>query len=429
MASTHSDDARAAARLARIPNQSTAPSSQVRRGLVDEDGWTALSQQIVQAASVQAVGVMPEVLIEAIRREIEADTRTSLPEFEYFTPLPEMTLNIGKHHHRHASRWQAGYLGLRNLVMAAREHGPIEDPSDRGYRHFGNGVPALSFNCLICVKTTTGQEDAFLLTELLEDAASPRFFLYSLASADPQLASYVADIRRNSTPIRLREVRCHEGDSAAPSDELIHKLKIGELVPLGGTVRAPNVMRPIAIIVVRAHGPSGLEIILKRRTPLTDTDDFGKLSLLSARVQEVDLAGALHTSMSPSSENDDVALDDLWLAASSPTPFYLPLDAFKIAAQRELFITLGLHFDISRFINKGLQLVSHESSSVQQMAFVVFTLDLLRAGDVDELRAITKRNPVNLVRIPVGDVYSDEGRLNRLLRQRKRWLIDTCFVD
>lgn len=429
MSNLHSDDARAAARLAGLPSQVRSdPVVQLSRGPADDGDWQTLAEQVVAASRVQVVGVMPELLIEALRRELEKTTNGHLPPLDYYTPLPEFALNLERGLHSYARRWQAGYMGLRNLVMATDAQA-TEQQRASGYRHFGFGLSALSFNCLLYLTTASGANQAFALTELLGSGARPDYLVHSLSANDPDLTAYLAGVAREGQPIRLREVRCRGIDDASPADDVQSRLRISQLVPLGAGIRPPNILRPVAIVVVRCQSPRGLEVVLKRRSPLTDTDDFGKLSLLSARVQESDVAAALSAAVSPSHESDEIAFEDLWLAAGSPKPFYLPVEAFRIAAQREVGVTLGLHLDLERFEPKGFQLVQHESAAVQQLAFMVFTLELVRSGQVDELRMAMSRNVANLERVPAAEMYRDEGQLNRLLRQRKHWLIENCFGD
>ncbi|MFD6265621.1 hypothetical protein ACFWFK_31405, partial [Micromonospora chalcea] len=100
---------------------------------------------------------------------------------------------------------------------------------------------------------------------------------------------------------------------------------------------------------------------------------------------------------------------------------------FRLAARREVSLTLGLHVELDRFERKGFHLVQHESEPVQ-LAFEVFTLDLVRSGQIDELRVALSRGP-NLIRVLASELYRDESQLNRLLRQRRTWLTRTCFSD
>ncbi|MEU1688520.1 hypothetical protein [Micromonospora sp. NPDC005707] len=429
MPNLHSDDARAAARLVGIPIQAT-PAGQgelLLRGTVTESGWRSLAGLIIDATRIWVVGVMPQPLVEALQREVEAMAEPRLPDIEYYTPRSELALNLGRELHCYVNRWQAGYMGLRNLVNAAHGQRARGELARVEHRHFGTGISALSFNCLLHVVVNDGPARSIMLSELLEDGDHPDHIAQVLPSSDAGLNDYLERLRRDGKPIRLREVRCRGMENPTSGEVEPDRLRIGELVPLGGVSRNPNLLRPISIVVVRCHSPAGLEVLLKRRTPLTDTDDFGKLSLLSARVQEVDVASALGATVSPSEESDIAALEDLWLAAGSPHPFVLPAEAFRLAARREVSLTLGLHVELDRFERKGFHLVQHESESVQ-LAFMVFTLDLVRSGQLDELRVALSRGP-NLVRVLAPDLYNDEGQLNRLLRQRRKWLTKACFSD
>jgi hypothetical protein len=419
MASSPSDDSRAAARLAGIvpPQVVAEDSADLLEGMATPARWQALATAILRAKRVRLVGIVPDLLIDALRRELEAEPTSRLPPLDYVTSRPELALNSGRDFASYANRWHVGFIGLRNLVMAQAS----------GQGHFGAGVSMLSSDCLV-VLSDSRRDTAYLLAELPGGPAGRSYVVCALGTSVKEVLPHVEDLLRDQHPICLREVRCHAVDEDATGAEE-RRLRIGALAPLGAGLLPPFVMRPITIVVVRCYSAAGLELVLKRRSPLTDTDDFGKLSLLSARLQEIDVATALAAPVSPSQESDEAALDDLWLAAGSPGSFSVPIDAFTLAAQREVSLTLGLDIDPGRFRFRGFQLVHHEESSEQQLGFMVYTLDLVRTGGVDELRHAMSRNGSNLVRVLVENLYAGELPLNRLLRQRRKWLLENCFDD
>jgi hypothetical protein len=183
---------------------------------------------------------------------------------------------------------------------------------------------------------------------------------------------------------------------------------------------------PVAIIVLRSATAGEPLVLLKRRSALTDTDDFGKLSLLSARLLETDLAGALNVPLA-SDQDPEVALDRMWRDARQQGHIVLPEDAFVRAAQREVFLSCGLDIEQDRLRYVGWQSLKREGTE-QHLLFCVFVLVLRRAG-VDELEQAALWNSDNLVRVTESQLYSEtyEKQLNRFLAKRQDWLLTNVF--
>lgn len=162
--------------------------------------------------------------------------------------------------------------------------------------------------------------------------------------------------------------------------------------------------------------------MLKRRTRFTDADDFDKLSLLSARVLEKHLAGALGVPLYTHREAAG-ALDAMWKATRRNERLAVPLDAFVIAAQREVFISCGLDIPANRFTFHGCHLVERETAG-QFLFFCVFELVLFRHSSNDELELAEAWNPRQLERVEEELLYSASYRpeLNRFLTRRQEWI-------
>jgi hypothetical protein len=427
---TREDDARAAARLAGLkPVQAVSEARTPPQGFMNEARWNSLALMMLASSKSRIVGVIPTPLLEAFRQAASSSAQR-MPHISYYTPRPELALASGPDvtTFANANRWHAGYMGLRNLVMASIGSAGAKGETVPDYHHFAFGIPALSYNCLLC--TFDGNDElsrAFLLSELPSDVLMPDFVMSELVSSDLELKKYLKAIWRHEGRIQLREVACRPIDAAVAGGVAIPSLIVEGLAPFGSNLDVPRKLRPVAIVVARCYSPAGLEVLLKVRTPLTGTDDFWKLSLLSARVQEVDVARAFHATISGSNETDETALEDLWIAAEEPNPFLLPAEAFQHAAQREVALSLGLDVALDRLKPQGFQLVQHEKYG-HQLGFMVFTLDLSRSGVHDEVRRATRLNRNNLKRIPVATLYNNGHDLNRFLLHGQRWLSETCFT-
>ncbi len=361
--------------------------------------------------------------------ETRRDTTSHLPPIRYFTPAPEIILGIDDHSRRSRviNRWHVGLHGLRNLVRVARtptSHHPLV----ADHHSFVLGLSNLFIDCVALVYNCEGHPQLYLLTELPSTAVSshaPPIVLSTPVEGRADVVTHLQAVMSETSSVRLREVRCSPiamNRSAGADTELT----VRSLGPLGEDGIGAATLKPVALVVARCHSPNGLELVLKVRTRLTDIDDFDKLSLLSARVQEGDLAAALNSTVSSSVDDDMTALEDLWIAAGSPTPFVLPTKTFALAAQRELFVSCGLDIDEERLQFRGYQIVQHEDRD-EQLGFAIFTVDFRRGPDVDEVRHALTRNPHGLVRVPIEAVY--DGRpINRFLRVGRTWLEQNCLA-
>lgn len=432
--SSREDDARAAAHLSGLPPTPRPSQSPPLNGVaVEADDWKLVALAILSSEEIRVVGVMPGPLAEALRRGLDAaaaaagsagqtSRKPSFPRVSYFTPLPEVALATGAGDYPGQNRWQVGFTALSNLVHISTNTTSGPEPQ------FAYGIPALTANCL--VELNPGMDSnsrIFLLSELPGNGAQSGFIISEPNRSDGALRAHLERTERLARPIRVREVRCMaitESAGENPAERLI----VGALTPVGSPTIGSSILRPITIVVVRCPSPSGHDLILKMRSPLTDADDFGRLSLLSSRVRESDLAAAYGISLAASDDEDPAALEGIWLAAGKPDPFLLPPNAFRIAAQREAALTLGLDVSLDRFVERGFQIVEHEAGPDVQMGFKVFTLDLIRSGGGDdEYRRAMNSNGPSLRRVPVATLYDLEATLNRLLRKRRAWLTRNCF--
>lgn len=428
-------EARAAARLSGVPGSTAdgaAPAVQprIRDGICRDEVWRDLAGHIFRAAHADFIGIVPRALIEAMRETGVSAEGTPLPPVRYFTPTPESVL-AGQEHRtrtRLANRWQVGLRGLRNLVKE------LPSPPPAGHSRFLFGLDSIFVDCVILLHTGAGDTQVYVLSELpgFGDLAGPSpTLLVHVRDGTPELVGYIQQVMAGAGAVRLREVACRttpETSAHATGEPAIPPLVICHFTADGAGEAGEPWLWPVAIVVLRCHTPAGLELLMKRRTRFTDNNDFDKISLLSSRLQESDVAAAVGGSVAPGHEDDRTALENLWMAAGSGVPFLLPPRAFAVAAQREVYITCGLEIPEERLQLRGYQCIPREGSN-KQLGFAVFTVDLVRSREFDEVRWALTANPDGLVRVPVDELYSDRHQLNRLLTVRRGWLQEHCFAS
>ncbi|MGO9957017.1 MAG: TIR domain-containing protein [Solirubrobacteraceae bacterium] len=186
-------------------------------------------------------------------------------------------------------------------------------------------------------------------------------------------------------------------------------------------------LQPVAAVMALSDTATGLHVLLKERTPLSDADDFGRLSLLGSRIQEADVAEAYGRSVSDAAVDPKRALDELWKAAPKRDQLYVPPSAFMLAVRRELFVTCGLAIDPERLSYCGLYVIDRDLPQ-SQVGFAIFILDLIREP-FDELTFALNRAPHALQCVPVGDLADGSLPLNSFLTRAGEWLLKNALAD
>jgi hypothetical protein len=435
------EDSRAAARLAGIASPAAltqTSASSLASGFVEDATWDILAAEILTSVRVELVGIAPQRLVTALRSKIEQQHTMNLvgPRIKYYTPTPELILANQSHgpQTRLVNRWHIGLMGLRNTVKALASLSAADSSSsDPDFHHLAFGLASVFIECAMLVyRDNSSDPHVYLLSELpgRRVVPTPPPSIISICTQGRgQIVGFLKEVMADAGPIRLREVNCGRVASATEDNtpQEAPVFEIQSLPPYGTSINpSQDICKPVSVVVVRCPSPQGLDVMLKRRSVFTDNDDFGKLSLLSSRLQETDIASTLATGVSPSAEDDNTALEDLWLAAGNPSPFLLRPESFVFAAQREISITCGLEINPERLVIRGFHFLERDDRG-EQLGFAVFTLDLVRGADFDEVRYALERNPEGLQRVHVANLYDSELPLNRLLRSRREWLVKHCL--
>ncbi|WP_433320266.1 phosphotransferase [Micromonospora chersina] len=388
------------------------------------DTWLAMARLFLQARRVDLLGVAPAQLISAVLGVFadggaESELR---PRLRYVTLPASPGEGAGE---ALAPNWNAALIGMRNVVRSL--------PNDRSSIVGSASLPSgVTTNCLVRI---VGPDDLSTLY-LVSQVASPGvvdspYVLAELADADGQILDVIEKVTARAEPIIMREVDCLPM-AEVPSEALPNLIPptAFRLTNYGDTAPRSRSMLPVAVTILRgAKRPGGRQVLVKVRSPLWDIDDFGRLSFLSARILADDVARA-HGKITPVAEDDEDAFDALWESVGAPDPFLLTEEVFVEAAMRDVYQTTLLDLPRDRFTSRGFHVFDREDGRIQ-LGFTVFTVDLTKNELSDARRACQSMNGTSggdLLRIMrVDDLLSGRHQVNRIMRDRRDWLLKHCL--
>lgn len=393
--------------------------------ICNDAAWGRLADTILASRRVDFIGIMPLPLISAIfqRWPLRESARQTSPDVRYVT-RPQSSIYEGftsPNGRRLWLAWGAALTGTRNMARRASAFAT----TGTGFHRFASTSDAVSENCIVRCRSSadqSGRRIIFVITRISQSDITESFYIQTeLADVDSEMEDWISSTIVNSAPIIIREVDCRAVESVpeVPSTTFT-PLNILRLSPYGATDQRTAYLRPIAITILRARGRHGRSVILKMRSALTDNDDYGKLSFLSGRILEEDLAAALSIAPELMAEHEG-ALDALWVAAGEPSPFVVPKEAFIGAAKRDVLVTTGLDLDKNRFRFRGMQILNREDNGLQ-LGFTVLTVDLER---IEVLQA--RQTSPTLKEVSITELYTTDLPMNRFLTHRKEWLMSRCL--
>jgi hypothetical protein len=393
-----------------------------------------LLEEIALADSLEIVGILPwqcaSLLMEISARHVHANRETvRASNVRYFTPARD---RVAVYRHSEVlgplvQRWFAGITGFRNWLLPRRAG---EGSSENLIFEF----PDLFLDCLVHI-VKAGQSKVVAMTRLpsagsLDDQRevneSPLIITQLPQYQADQVRAHLRILSVTAKPLVSREVICQadgSGEGRAEGDEFV---PVMSALQRNDHSRPARAVIPVSVVVMLAPTAQGRALLLKRRTKWNSREDFDTLSLLSERVLEEDFTAALAP---PLNGNDTKALDELWLRIGRPSPFLVPEDSFRHAAQREMFTSCGLDIAANRLELRGTCFLDREDSD-EHIGFYVFTLDLQRSAGPDEVGHALAWN-TDLELVPVAELYarSNLPRLNRLLKRRDGWLRRCVLVE
>ncbi|MGW2635583.1 hypothetical protein [Streptomyces sp. NPDC001348] len=409
-----------------------------------------LGQALREASEVTVCGVASREFITAIQGVVSSQGAPSeLPwdVFRYVTPAPALILanrwnvRLGPV----VQQWQSAVTALRNSVQQWQKTPNESGARDTGFHLLSMDLLYLQMSLLVKQRETGRQR---VWAAVGPPSASGIEEYESYEEGMPEFAQIAANIREwadgasdfltrqvDCTPVEPNVAEVGNGLLAAgtpPTDQKLWQLPIRSLEPYGATARQHRTCLPVTICVVRSRSATGPVVLLKRRSHMTANDDFGKLSLLSARVLEEDVAVALGVVPYLDRESEQ-AIDAMWIEANAPSAgLTLSREAFIHAGQRELFYSTGLDIPENRFRLRGFQVMERENTD-EQLFFCIFEVVLYRR-DPDELGLAIQWNLGDsrvLSQVGESALYSGmyDSELNRLLLRGREWLNAHVFNE
>jgi hypothetical protein len=388
--------------------------------------WEALANALRSVRRVDLIGITPTPLISAMLSTWQADSTTAaLPQLRYVTlPAPSGSRVGGLPH----PNWRVALTGMRNVATMLMKS---QIPMDR----FAQVTDTVTTNCVVRAVTSDGGSSIYFAGQVCGAGLADNAYTLSVL---PDTNGWVSDMFettfQKAEPFIIREVDCLplQASLAGADGDFMHAQAF-RLALYGDPTPRTRCLRPIALTILRTRGPGGRQALVKIRSPLVDYDDFGKVSFLSTRILAHDVARAYGHDLEPAEDAEDAFLE-LWESIGSPDPFILAEKVFIQAAKRDVYETTLLELAADRFTKRGFLIMSREDSDVQ-LGFAVLTVDL-EPGEVKAARragqAIEDPNGPLLRVVRVNDLLSGRYPVNRIMRERKDWLLENClgpYVD
>lgn len=387
-------------------------------GVCSDEQWTALARFLRSAQRIDFIGVVPPPLVSALLVLWNDDRTATSAEG---MPLPRYVTLPGPMPGSPIPNWRVALNGMRNVANIVLRG---QTPMDR----FAQVSDSVSTNCVIRARSSRGGSRIFYAGQLTApgqvDSAST---LTELPDDDGRMSDIIERTFESARPLIMREVDCHPWPEVRDANHGADP-EAFRLSAFGDPTPRTRCLRPIALTILRTRGPGGRQVLVKVRSPLTDYDDFGRISFLSARILVEDILQAHGEEMDPAEDAED-AFVELWERIGRPEPFYISDDVFVQAARRDVYETTLLELGSDRFAKRGFQIMDREDRSMQ-LYFAVLTVDL-EPSEVSVARRTGQaiKNPGGpLLRVmSVDELLSGRHPVNRIMRDRKEWLLNTCL--
>jgi hypothetical protein len=404
----------------------------------------AVEQAMREGSHITVFGIAPRPMAMAIQFIMQDSVQAGTPfpwlEFNYITPMRRAMYRIREEEYGDGiiRRWESAFDLMRRCVQHEQltDSREIETSQQQTIRI--HETPTLCLDAIMIVThRDTGHKRAWIGLSTISTIEEEIFFLVDGESRVFDLVAGAASTALQlSSEVSARQVACNLlSDSAVEEmnavrqdlgSSLSDSLKLTGLRPYGTSPDDGPFCMPTVLVALRSVSAGEQVILLRRRTRLMDPDSVGRLSLISSRLLEEDVAAALGVTAYGQQDASD-SMDAMWKAAGAAGPLTIPLDAFVRAAQREILVWCGLDISSERLHFCGYQSIPTGEGD-GQICHALFELILSRTGEPDELKRVEAWSQGDLLRIPEATLYSKSSsiKVNRLLT-RQEWLNKVLF--
>jgi hypothetical protein len=404
----------------------------------------AIEQAMRDGSHITVFGIAPRPMAMAIQFIMQDSVQAGTPfpwlEFNYVTPMRKAIYRArdGEYGGTIVRRWESAFDLIRRCVQHEQLAEPQEVEASQRQTIRIYETSALCLDAIMIVThRDSGRRRAWISLASISRIEQEVFFLVDddsrlfdliagATSAALELSSEVSsrqgvcDLLSETAIEEINAVRKDPGSLGADY------LRLTGLRPYGTSPDDGPFCMPTVLVALRSVAAGEQVILLRRRTQLMDPDSVGRLSLISGRLLEEDIAAALGVPFEGHREASD-SMDMMWKAAGGARPLGIHLDAFIRAAQREILVWCGLDIPSERLHFCGYQSIPTGEGD-GQICHALFELVLSRKGEPDELKRVEAWSQGDLLRVPETILYSKTSniRVNRLLT-RLDWLEKVLF--
>lgn len=398
---------------------------------------------IVKSPDVLITGFVPRELMEELRK---STPDRDIPRIKLLTPKRALIYDETPQTRAQQIAWQNGVLGLSNYIGGLS----VADGGPRRGRELGDFILDMEKRFTGCVVLLGKRRRSFTVTALPEhhpgfpDEVTVVTEIFGTVKKDAE--AWVNAMLIDAKPVRMREVLCSQVPNlTATGTNGTHRVEppfeATRLATYGLVSDRSGFLVPRAAVIAKYDGPS---VLLGRRNKLNENGDQGKLTILTQRIQDIDLLevakrSAPEGSLDPSEGRQ---AEGQWKDAGTYSlesyrrafrvernqPFVLPLAVYRAAAVREAMLSLGIPDADDRLQYESFAVLDDPKEKCQK-GFAIFTIELKCDLVVDEVERALDLNRRQLVKADKETVAAEiaTDTANDLLRHRWALISELAF--
>ena len=262
------------------------------------------------ASSITICGVAPRSLVDALQRTAkQLSAAGNPPPWQQITDItPASALIFATQGHARLGsamqEWQSALKGIRDCILQLQADAEEAASPASPVRLALLGVMELFLEVVLVTKDRDTEREKLWVSVGPNFARDePLYFSFEKGSGHfTRIEAMVHRLGGGSKPIVGRELEVRpdglEQIRQLGPEPPARRLEVRAVQPIGASMPLPSCL-PVAISILRSAEAGRPVVLLKQRSRYTNLDQFDKLSLISARLLEEDLAGALGVPVFP----------------------------------------------------------------------------------------------------------------------------------